>query len=84
MIGRRAAAAEIKTKLGNHSFQATGIPAHLKNGVTLGKAAAMANHALTRAKQLYDRRREELTLDGVERIGILRQLLPSAPYSIAP
>ena len=41
MIGRRAAAA----KLGNHSFRATGITAYLKNGGTLEKAAAMANHA---------------------------------------
>jgi hypothetical protein len=30
MIGRRAAAAGIETKLGNHSFRATGITAYLK------------------------------------------------------
>ena len=41
MIGRRAAAAGIATKLGNHSFRATGIMAYLKNGGTLEKAAAM-------------------------------------------
>jgi site-specific recombinase XerD len=70
MIGRRAAAAGIATKLGNHSFRATGITAYLKNGGTLEKAAAMANHASTRTTQLYDRRRDELTLDEVERIGI--------------
>jgi hypothetical protein len=35
MIGRRAAAAGIATKLGNHSFRATGITAYLKNGGTL-------------------------------------------------
>jgi site-specific recombinase XerD len=70
MIGRRAAAAGIATKLGNHSFRATGITAYLKNGGTLEKAAAMANHASTRTTQLYDRRREELTLDEVERIVI--------------
>jgi hypothetical protein len=34
------------------------------------KAAAMANHASTRTTQLYDRRREELSLDEVERIVI--------------
>ena len=60
MIGRRAAAAGIVTKLGNHSFRATGITAYLKNGGTLEKAAQMANHASTRTTQLYDRRREEL------------------------
>jgi site-specific recombinase XerC len=70
MIGRRAVAAGIATKLGNHSFRATGITAYLKNGGTLEKAAAMANHASTRTTQLYDRRRDELSLDEVERIVI--------------
>jgi hypothetical protein len=70
MIGRRAAADGISTKLGNQSFRATGITAYLKNGGTLEKSAAMANHASTRTTQLYDRRHEELTLDEVERIGI--------------
>jgi site-specific recombinase XerC len=32
MISRRAGAAGIETKLGNHSFRATGITAYLKNG----------------------------------------------------
>jgi hypothetical protein len=67
MIRRRAAAAGIKTRLGNHSFRATGITACIKNGGTLEKAAAMANHAST---QLYDRRRDEISLDDVERIAI--------------
>jgi len=68
MIRRRAAAAGINTKIGNHSFRATGITAYLKNGGTLEKAAAMANHASTRTTQLYDRRRDEMSLDEVERI----------------
>ena len=68
MVRRRAKAAGIKTKLGNHSFRATGITAYLKNGGTLEKAAAMANHASTRTKQLYPRRRDEVSLDEVERI----------------
>jgi site-specific recombinase XerD len=70
MIGRRAAAAGIGTKLGNHSFRATGITAYLKNGGTLEKAAAMANHASTRTTQLYDRRHDEMSLDEVERIRV--------------
>jgi site-specific recombinase XerD len=70
MIRRRAAAAGIATKLANHSFRATGITAYLKNGGTLEKAAAMANHASTRTTQLYDRRRDEVSLDEVERIVI--------------
>src|SRR4051812_16639128 len=47
MIRRRAATAEIETKIGNHIFRATRITAYLKNGGTLEKTAAMANHAST-------------------------------------
>jgi site-specific recombinase XerD len=70
MIRRRAAAAGIDTKVGNHTFRATGITAYLKNGGTLENAAAMANHASTRTTQLYDRRRDEVNLDEVEKISI--------------
>jgi integrase len=38
MIRRRAASAGIETKIGNHTFRATGITAYLKNGGTLEKA----------------------------------------------
>jgi integrase len=79
MIGRRAVAAGIATKLGNHGFRATGITAYLKNGGTLEKAAAMANHASTRTTQLYDRRRDELSLDEVERIVILYRCRYNGP-----
>ena len=70
MVQRRSAAAGLETKIGNHSFRATGITAYLKNGGTLEKAASMANHASTRTTQLYDRRADEVTLDEVERVGI--------------
>lgn len=70
MIGRRATAAGIETKVGNHSFRATGITAYLKNGGTLENAAAMANHASTRTTQLYDRRQDDISLDEVERIRV--------------
>jgi integrase len=70
MILRRAAAAGIATKIGNHSFRATGITAYLKKGGTLEKAAAVANHASTRTAQLYDRRSNEISLDEVERVAI--------------
>jgi integrase len=70
MIQRRAAAAGIGTRIGNHTFRATGLTAYLKNGGTLENAAAMANHASTRTTQLYDRRRDEISLDEVERIQV--------------
>ena len=67
-IQRRAEAAGIATRIGNHTFRATGIAAYLKNGGTLEKAAAMGNHVSTRTTQLYDRRKDEMRLDEVERI----------------
>jgi integrase len=70
MIRHRAAAAGIATKIGNHTFRATGITAYLKNGGTLEKAAAMANHSSTRTTQLYDRRSDDISLDEVERVAI--------------
>jgi site-specific recombinase XerD len=68
MIQRRAKAAGLTTRVGNHTFRATGVTAYLKNGGTLERAAQMANHASTRTTQLYDRRAEDVTLDEVERI----------------
>ena len=68
MVRRRAAAAEIGTAIGNHSFRATGITAYLKNGGSLENAAIMANHSSTRTTQLYDRRPDDVTLDEVERV----------------
>jgi site-specific recombinase XerD len=70
IIGRRAARAGIATKIGNHTFRATGITAYLKNGGTLENAAAMANHASTRTTQLYDRRSDQVSLDEIERVRI--------------
>ena len=49
-------------------FPGDGDHRYLKNGGTLEKAAARANHASTRTTQLYDRWRDELGLDEVERI----------------
>ncbi len=70
MIGRRAAAVGIATKIGNHTFRATGITAYLKNGGQLETAAAMANHSSTRTTQLYDRRSDQVSLDEIERVRI--------------
>ncbi|MDN7182836.1 tyrosine-type recombinase/integrase [Caballeronia sp. SEWSISQ10-4 2] len=70
MVRRRAVAAGIGAKIGNHTFRATGITAYLKNGGTLENAAAMANHASTRTTQLYERRRDDISLDEVERIHV--------------
>ena len=68
LVRKRAAAAGIATRIGNHSFRATGITVFRKLGGSLENAALMANHASTRTTQLYDRKSDEVTLDEVERI----------------
>jgi site-specific recombinase XerD len=68
MIRRRAVAAGIHTPIGNHSFRATGITAYLGNGGALEHAQAMAAHESPRTTKLYDRTKERLTQDEVERI----------------
>lgn len=70
MIQRRAADAGILTKIGNHSFRATGITEYLKNGGKLEVAQQMANHESARTTGLYDRRNDQVSLDEVERIVI--------------
>jgi len=68
MVRRRAKAAGIMAPIGNHSFRATGITAYLANGGTLEHAQAMAAHESPRTTKLYDRNKEKLTQDEVERI----------------
>jgi integrase len=68
MIQRRAADAGIKTRIGNHTFRATGITAYLKNSGKLEVAQHIANHESPRTTKLYDRTKERLTQDEVERI----------------
>ncbi len=70
MIVRRARAAGIRTRIGNHSFRATGITEYLRNGGKLEIAQAMAAHESARTTGLYDRRDDAVSLDEVERIVI--------------
>ena len=70
MIGRRAEAAGIRTRIGCHSFRATGITEYLRNGGKLEIAQQMANHESARTTGLYDRRTDQVNLDEVERIVI--------------
>jgi site-specific recombinase XerD len=68
MIRRRAVAAGIHAPIGNHSFRATGITAYLSNGGALEHAQEMAAHESPRTTKLYDRTKERLTQQEVERI----------------
>ena len=68
MITRRAENADIQTKIGCHTFRATGITEYLRNGGKLEIAQQMANHESARTTGLYDRRNDQVSLDEVERI----------------
>jgi integrase len=68
MIRRWTTAAGSAAPIGNHSFRATGITACLANGGALDHAQEMAGHESPRTTKLYDRTRERLTQDEVERI----------------
>ena len=68
MIRRRAIAAGIGEAIGCHTFRATGITAYLANGGALEHAQEMAAHESPRTTKLYDRTKERLTQDEVERI----------------
>jgi integrase len=70
MIRRRAANAGILTKIGNHTFRATGITEYLRIGGKLEIAQQMANDESARTTGLYDRRNDQVSLDEVERIVI--------------
>ena len=69
-IQKRAKAAGIETKIGNHTFRATGVTAYLKNSGKLEVAQHIANHESPRTTKLYDRRQDEISLDEIERIAI--------------
>ena len=68
MIKRRCRAVGLPANICNHSFRATGITTFLLNGGTLENAQAIAAHESPRTTKLYDRTRDEITLDEVERI----------------
>ena len=68
MIGRRAGAAGVRTRISCHSFRGTGITEYLRNGGKLEVAQQMANHESARTTGLYDRRNDQVSLDEVERI----------------
>lgn len=68
MVKRRSAAAGIGPHIGCHSFRATGITAFLANGGSLENAQAIAAHESPRTTKLYDRTRDEISLDEIERV----------------
>ena len=70
MIRRRARTVGLPTRIGCHTFRATGITEYLRNGGKLEIAQQMANHESARTTGLYDRRNDQVSLDEIERIRI--------------
>jgi integrase len=63
MIKRRAKVAALPYSTCCHTFRASCITTYLQNGGTLEHAQTIANHESPRTTKLYDRTREELSLD---------------------
>ncbi|MBV8522246.1 MAG: tyrosine-type recombinase/integrase [Acetobacteraceae bacterium] len=68
LVVRKARQAGIRTKIGCHTFRATGITIYLTNGGDLEKAQQMAAHESPRTTKLYDRRADVVSLDEVEKV----------------
>ena len=68
MLQRRARAAGVDARLCNHTWRASGITNFLTNGGALEMAQYMAGHADPRTTKLYDRRKQMVTQQEVERI----------------
>jgi integrase/recombinase XerD len=66
MIKRRAKAAALPYSICCHTFRATGITTYLENGSTLEHAQIIGDHESPRTTKLYDRTREELSLEEIE------------------
>jgi integrase len=67
MVRRRAVVAGIAAPICNHTFRAPGSPLTSPTGA-LEHAQEMAAHESPRTTKLYDRTKERLTQDEVERI----------------
>ena len=68
MVRRRASAAGVVAKIGDHSFRGAGITTFLLIDETLELAQEMANHSSPRTTKLYDRK-DRITQDAIERAG---------------
>ena len=67
-IRKRAKTAGFLTRVGCHTWRATGIPIYLENDGRLEHAQQMAGHESPPTTKLYDRTNDEITLSEVERI----------------
>lgn len=70
MVKRRARAAGLSPTVCCHTFRATGITAYLENNGTIEHAQELAAHESPRTTKLYDRTKDKVSLDEIEKIVI--------------
>jgi integrase len=60
----------IGDQVGCHTFRATGFTDYLTNGGRIEVAPRMAGHSNAKTTGLYERRKDDISVGEVERIGI--------------
>ncbi len=68
MVKRRAKKVGLPPTICSHSFRATGITCYLSRNGLLEHAQRIAGHASPETTKLYDRTKDAITLDEIERI----------------
>ena len=70
LVERQAEATGILKKVCCHSFRATGITEYMNRGGTIDLAQRIAGHQSSTTTKIYDRSRDRLTLEEIERVSI--------------
>ena len=70
LVERQADATGILKKVCCHSFRATGITEYMNRGGTIDLAQRIAGHQSSTTTKIYDRSRDRLTLEEIERVSI--------------
>ncbi len=70
LVEKQANATGILKKVCCHSFRATGITEYMNRGGTIDVAQRIAGHQSSTTTKIYDRSRDRLTLEEIERVSI--------------
>jgi integrase/recombinase XerD len=70
LVENRAKASEITKRVCCHSFRATGITEYMNSGGTIEIAQQIAGHKSSSTTRIYDRSRDRLTIEEIERVQI--------------
>jgi integrase/recombinase XerD len=70
LVEKRASASGIVKQVCCHSFRATGITEYMNSGGTIEIAQQIAGHKSSSTTRIYDRSRDRLTIEEIERVKI--------------